>query len=121
MQRTPPPGPPGQHPARHPSTSGQQGLGRNSLYPDMDEDEPDSPFRQQNITPLAPADQEPSLQSIMEAIQELKTRADDTQRQIQDLVALFARTNSPPAAREQGALFCDGKDGIPLGLNRLFI
>src|SRR6202043_3956200 len=99
MQRTPPPGPPGQHPARHPSTSGQQGLGSNSLYPAMDEDEPDSPFRQQNVTPLAPSDQEPTLQTLLEAIQllstrvdnvvtrvdDLSTRVDNTQRQIQDL------------------------------------
>src|ERR1700726_3413094 len=97
MQRTPPPGPPGHPPARHPSTSGQQGLSSNSLYPAMDEDKPDSPFRQQNVTPLAPSDQEPTLHTLLEAIQQLTIRVDDNQRQIQDLVALFARTNSPPA------------------------
>src|ERR1700726_493110 len=108
MQRTPPPGPPGQHPARHPSTSGQQGLGSNSLYPAMDEDEPDSPFRQQNVTPLAPSDQEPSLRTLLEAIEllttrvdDLTTRADDTQRQIQDLNALFVHRSSPPVRVER--------------------
>jgi hypothetical protein len=63
----------------------------------MDEDEPDSPYRQQNITPRAPSDQEPTLHTLLEAIQQLTIRVDDNQRQIQDLVALFARTNSPPA------------------------
>jgi hypothetical protein len=96
MQRTLPPGPPGHRQTRHPSAAGQQGLG--------------SPSRQQNVTLLAPSDHEPSLHTVMEAIQvlairvddlaarvdDVSNRQDDTQRQIQDLVALFARTNSPP-------------------------
>jgi Retrotransposon gag protein len=101
MQRTPPPGPLGHQQARHPSAAGQEGL--------------DSPSRQQNVTPLAPSDQEPTLQTLLEAIQllstrmdnvvtrvdDLSTRVDNTQRQIQDLNALFVHRNSPPVRIER--------------------
>jgi hypothetical protein len=73
----------------------QQEHSGGSLYPAIDIDEPESPSRHENITPLAPMEQEVSLSTILAAIESLNTRVDDCQRQIQELNALFVRTNSP--------------------------
>ena len=95
MQRTPPPGPPGHRQTAHPSRMDHQEHARDSLYPTIDDDEPDSPPRHENITPVAPLT-EPSLGDLMAAIEALRAETRENQRQIQDLNALFVRTNSPP-------------------------
>jgi hypothetical protein len=53
---------------------GHQEHGRGSLYPPVDDDELDSPSRDENVTPLAPPE-EPTLSDIMAAIHALRTEA----------------------------------------------
>ena len=82
-----------------------QDHGRGSLYPPADDEELDSPSRDENVTPLAPPE-EPSLRDIMAAIHALRAEANENRRdtqelqrqvqdQIQDLNTLFIRANSP--------------------------
>ena len=90
VNRTPPrPRRASPHASSHPSNTGQE--------QEQDDDEDMTPAR-----PAAPTPEEPTLRSVMEAVLAMRTELRDNQRQvqecqrqIQDLNALFIRTNSP--------------------------
>src|SRR5579859_7164491 len=115
MQRTPPQGPATRRHQAHPSNANLQGQGTGPLYPPMDEGEPDSPSRHENITPLGTTTDSETMQQLLAsinslketvqtlngAVQSLNVRMDDQQMQIQgingqiqDLNALFVRSSS---------------------------
>ena len=95
MQRTPPQGPATRRHQAHPSNANLQGQATSPLYPPMDEGEPDSPSRHENVTPLGTTTDSETLQQILASVRAINTRLDDQQRQIQDLNALFVRSGSP--------------------------
>src|SRR5579859_2482847 len=108
MQRTPPQGPATRRHQAHPSNANLQGQGTGPLYPPMDEGEPDSPSRHENVTPLGTTTDSEILQQILASVRAINTRLDDHQMQIQgfngqiqgingqiqDLNALFVRSSS---------------------------
>ena len=91
VNRTPPrPRRASPHASSHPSNTGQE-------QEQDDDDEDMTPAR-----PAAPIPEEPTLRSVMDAVLAMRTELRDNQRQvqecqrqIQDLNALFIRTNSP--------------------------
>src|SRR5437879_3461902 len=90
VNRTPPRPRRASHPASsHPSNTGQE--------QEQDDEEDMTPAR-----PAAPIPEEPTLRSVMDAVLAMRTelrenqrQVQECQRQIQDLNALFIRTNSP--------------------------
>jgi hypothetical protein len=93
MPRTPPRGRQ-TNPSRNPSNNDAQGPA-NDGQDSASEGEPDT-SRLENITPLGTTSaEEPSLRNVMDLILSLRAELGDCQRQIQDLNAMYIRTNSP--------------------------